>query len=90
MQVTDPVGVGFVTSLARPGGNVTGFTSSEFSMGGKWIEMLREIDPPVAPGRNHLQSRTAPYAEHFQVQLMLFHCRSELKYFQALFWMLPR
>ena len=65
VQVTDPVGVGFVTSLARPGGNVTGFTSSEFSMGGKWIEMLREIDPRVARVAFIFNPRTAPYAEHF-------------------------
>ena len=60
VQVTDPVGVGFVTSLARPGGNVTGFTSSEFSMGGKWIEMLREIDPRVARVAFIFNPRTAP------------------------------
>ena len=66
VQVTDPVGAGFVTSLARPGGNVTGFvTISEFSMGGKWIEMLREIDPRVARVAFIFNPRTAPYAEHF-------------------------
>jgi putative ABC transport system substrate-binding protein len=44
---TDPVGQGFVESLARPGGNATGFTSFEFSMGGKWLEILKEIAPSV-------------------------------------------
>jgi putative tryptophan/tyrosine transport system substrate-binding protein len=39
----DPVGSGFVDSLARPGGNVTGFMNFEFSMGGKWLELLKEI-----------------------------------------------
>src|SRR5262249_17113270 len=43
VNVADPVDQGFVSSLARPGGNVTGFTSLEFSMGGKWIEALKEI-----------------------------------------------
>jgi len=43
--VTDPVGQGFVQSLARPGGNITGFTHFEPSMGGKWLEMLKEIAP---------------------------------------------
>jgi putative ABC transport system substrate-binding protein len=43
----DPVGGGWVESLARPGGNATGFTSFEFSMSGKWLELLKEIAPPV-------------------------------------------
>jgi putative tryptophan/tyrosine transport system substrate-binding protein len=47
VQVTDPVGTGLVASLARPGGNVTGFSNYEFSMGGKWLDFLREISPAV-------------------------------------------
>ena len=43
--VPDPVGPGFVDSLARPGGNVTGFTLYEFGMGGKWLELLKQIAP---------------------------------------------
>jgi putative ABC transport system substrate-binding protein len=45
--VGDPVGAGYVDSLARPGGNVTGFMNFEFSMGGKWLELLKEIAPGV-------------------------------------------
>ncbi len=45
VMVSDPVGAGIVTSLARPGGNLTGFTPFESSLGGKWIELLREIFP---------------------------------------------
>ena len=45
--VADPVGAGFVDSLARPGGNVTGFTALEYSFGGKWLELLKEIAPSV-------------------------------------------
>jgi putative tryptophan/tyrosine transport system substrate-binding protein len=45
--VPDPVGQGFVDSLARPGGNVTGFTLYEFGMGGKWLQLLKEIAPRV-------------------------------------------
>jgi putative ABC transport system substrate-binding protein len=45
--VVDPVGAGFVDSLARPGGNATGFMNFEFSMGGKWLELLKEIAPGV-------------------------------------------
>ena len=43
----DPVGAGFVASLARPGGNATGFTSFEYGMSGKWLELLKEIAPRV-------------------------------------------
>lgn len=46
--VGDPVGSGFVTSLARPGGNATGFTPIEESLGGKWVEVLRDIAPRVS------------------------------------------
>ena len=45
--VIDPVGAGFVASLAEPGGNATGFTIFEYSMSGKWLELLKEIAPNV-------------------------------------------
>jgi putative tryptophan/tyrosine transport system substrate-binding protein len=45
--VTDPVGAGYVDSLARPGGNVTGFMNFEYGTGGKWLELLKEIAPNV-------------------------------------------
>src|SRR6516164_4913614 len=45
--VADPVGAGFVDSLARPGGNATGFMSYEYGIGGKWLELLKEIAPGV-------------------------------------------
>jgi len=45
--VGDPVGGGFIASLARPGGNITGFASHESSMGGKWIEVLKETAPHI-------------------------------------------
>jgi putative ABC transport system substrate-binding protein len=45
--VGDPVGAGFVDSLARPGGNATGFMNFEYGMGGKWLELLKEIAPGV-------------------------------------------
>jgi putative tryptophan/tyrosine transport system substrate-binding protein len=44
-NVIDPVGAGFVASLARPGGNTTGFSSFEYSLSGKWLELLKEIAP---------------------------------------------
>jgi ABC-type uncharacterized transport system substrate-binding protein len=45
--VVDPVGAGFVDSLARPGGNATGFLAFEYSLGGKWLELLKQIAPGV-------------------------------------------
>jgi putative ABC transport system substrate-binding protein len=45
--VTDPVGAGFVDNLARPGGNVTGFMIYEYSLAGKWLELLKQIAPGV-------------------------------------------
>ena len=45
--VVDPVGAGFVDSLARPGGNATGFMNFEYSISGKWLELLKEIAPGV-------------------------------------------
>ena len=45
VNVADPVGAGFVQSLARPGGNATGFTNFEYSMSGKWVELLKQIAP---------------------------------------------
>ena len=46
-NVADPVGAGFVDSLARPGGNATGFTPFEYGLSGKWLELLKEIAPRV-------------------------------------------
>lgn len=46
-NVVDPVGAGYVTSLARPGGNITGFTAYEYSIAGKWLELLKQIAPRV-------------------------------------------
>jgi putative ABC transport system substrate-binding protein len=47
VNVVDPVGAGFVASVARPGGNATGFMLSEYSTSGKWLELLKEIAPRV-------------------------------------------
>jgi putative ABC transport system substrate-binding protein len=47
VQVIDPVGSGFVKSLARPGGNITGFTQFEYGLAAKWVELLKQIAPQV-------------------------------------------
>jgi putative tryptophan/tyrosine transport system substrate-binding protein len=46
-MVADPVGQGLIDNLAHPGGHATGFTNFEFSIGGKWLELLRELDPRI-------------------------------------------
>jgi putative ABC transport system substrate-binding protein len=46
-QISDPVGAGFVASLAHPGGNITGFALFEFAIGAKWLELLKQIAPSV-------------------------------------------
>ena len=63
--VTDPLGSGFVPSLARPGGNVTGFTLVEPTMAAKWVELLKEIAPRVNRVAMLFNPTTAPYADYF-------------------------
>jgi putative ABC transport system substrate-binding protein len=46
-NVTDPVAAGYIASLARPGGNSTGFMNTEFGLGAKWLELLKQIAPRV-------------------------------------------
>jgi putative tryptophan/tyrosine transport system substrate-binding protein len=60
--VTDPVGQGMVESLTRPGGNITGFSDYDAPMGGKWVEMLAQIVPPVASAAVIYNPATAPFA----------------------------
>jgi putative tryptophan/tyrosine transport system substrate-binding protein len=63
--VIDPIGSGFVASLPRPGGNVTGFIAMEGSLAGKWLELLKEIAPRVTRVAFLFNPATAPYAEYF-------------------------
>ena len=62
VMITDPVGQGFVASLAHPGGNVTGFSNYEPAMGGKWLGMLAQITPPVAHAAVLYNPSAAPFA----------------------------
>ena len=64
-NVSDPVGSGFVASLARPGGNTTGFINLEASIAGKWLELLREIAPGIERAGLLFNPATAPYAEYY-------------------------
>src|SRR5262249_14920314 len=61
--VSDPIGSGFVASLARPGGNATGFVVTEGSQGGKWLELLKEIAPRVTRVAAMFNPAAAPYVE---------------------------
>jgi putative ABC transport system substrate-binding protein len=67
-NLVDPVGSGFVASIARPGGNATGLVNLEPSMGGKWLELLKEIAPRVARVGIPFNPATAPYANLYLQQ----------------------
>ena len=62
VMITDPVGQGFVETLARPGGSITGFSNYEPAMGGKWLGMLAQITPPVAHAALLYNPSAAPFA----------------------------
>jgi putative ABC transport system substrate-binding protein len=65
VQVSDPIGTGFISNMARPGGNVTGFTNFEATMVGKWVEMLKEMAPTLARVTFVFNPQTAPYVKRF-------------------------
>jgi putative ABC transport system substrate-binding protein len=63
--VSDPIGSGFVTSLANPGGNITGFINIEGSLPGKWLDLLREVAPGTTRVAFMFNPQTAPYAGYY-------------------------
>ncbi len=63
--VSDPVGSGFVESLARPGGNITGFVNLEASLVEKWLQLLKELAPRVTRVGVIFNPKTAPYVEYY-------------------------
>jgi putative tryptophan/tyrosine transport system substrate-binding protein len=63
--VGDPVGQGFVSSLARPGGNITGFSAFEFTTSAKWLELIKEIAPELRHIAFIFNPVAGPYAENF-------------------------
>ena len=65
VNIVDPLGRGLISNMARPGGNVTGFLNFEFSMGGKWLETLKQIAPGVRSVALLFNPHTAPYANFF-------------------------
>jgi len=64
-NLADPVGTGLIESLARPGGNATGFVGYEYSLAGKWLEMLKEIAPAATRVAILFNPETAPFAQHY-------------------------
>jgi putative ABC transport system substrate-binding protein len=63
--VADPIGAGFVASLTRPGGNITGFSNMEPTMGSKWLELLTEIAPGIKRAAIMFNPDAAPYSSYF-------------------------
>ena len=93
-QVTDPVAAGFVQSLARPGGNITGLTQHEFEIGAKWLELLKQIAPSVTrvavlytpdnPASTGYLSKLEPAALTLGLQLSVFAVRNSGEITRAL------
>jgi putative ABC transport system substrate-binding protein len=65
VSLSDPVGSGFVESLPRPGGNITGFNAIEGSIGGKWIQILKDLVPGATSATLMYNPDTAPYFAYF-------------------------
>jgi putative ABC transport system substrate-binding protein len=65
VAVSDPIGSGFVTSLPRPGGNITGFVNLEGSLSGKWLELLKEVVPGLTHVGFMFNPETAPFADYY-------------------------
>jgi putative ABC transport system substrate-binding protein len=65
VQVSDPVAQGFVASLTKPGGNLTGFSMNEHSIGGKWLDLLKEIAPALARVAVLFNPDTSPQSKFF-------------------------
>jgi len=86
-QIVDPVNSGFVESLARPGGNTTGLVSTDYAMGAKWIELLKEMVPsivrvgvirdPTLPGSSGQLGAVQAVAPAFKVEVKVFDVRSD-------------
>ena len=71
VAIADPVAQGFVQSLARPAGNITGFGAEEPSMGGKWVQLLSEIAPRLQSITAIFNPDSAPFARMFLLQWRL-------------------
>ena len=95
VAVGDPIGQGFVSSFAHPGGNITGFTSFEFATGAKWLELIKEIapelrriafifNPEAAPYADKIVQSIEPLAHSLGVRLMVTPTRDDREIDRAL------
>ena len=83
VNVSDPIGSGFVESLPRPGGNVTGFINLESSLVEKWLELLKEIAPRVTRVAVMFNPETARYVEYYMKPLEAAASKFDVKTFPA-------
>ncbi len=83
VNVSDPIGSGFVESLPRPGGNVTGFINLESSLVEKWLELLKEVAPRVTRVAVMFNPQTAPYVEYYLKPLETAASKIDVKTFTA-------
>jgi putative ABC transport system substrate-binding protein len=88
--VNDPLGQGLVASLARPSGNITGFTFIEFTMIGKWMELLKEIAPGVRRMTLMFNPQTAPYYPVFLREFGMARASLAVSFRQYLCTMRPK
>jgi len=65
IAVSDPVAQGFVLNMARPGGNTTGFAAYEFTIGGKWLDLLKQMVPAITHVAVMFNPQTAPQSKFF-------------------------
>ena len=65
VSVADPLTQGFASNMRQPGGNVTGFSSTEFSLGGKWLNLLKEIAPVLKRVAFMFNPPTTPYLKFY-------------------------
>jgi putative ABC transport system substrate-binding protein len=83
VNVSDPIGSGFVESLPRPGGNVTGFINLESSLVEKWLELLKEIAPRVTRVAVMFNPQTAQYVDYYLEPLKTAASKIDVKTFAA-------
>ena len=76
--VNDPVGLGFVASLSRPGGNITGFTFIDPELIGKWMELLKQVAPSINRAALVFNPKTAPFYYNFMRTLAATRASIEL------------
>ena len=76
VNISDPVGAGFAATMARPGGNATGFTNVEPSLGGKWVEILKEMNGKIARIAVLFDPKTSPEGGSFYLRLIQDAARS--------------